>query len=96
MRVRVDMNVMEPPKIDKKVKKPGGEWEMCKFRYEKLPRLYYILAKFSKEEFKVALFDMNPDKPPGPDGFIPGYYQRMWDMVEDDVVHAWKSWLQDG
>ncbi|XP_062076041.1 uncharacterized protein LOC133780185 [Humulus lupulus] len=37
-------------------------------------------------EVKEALFQMNPDKSPGPDGMSPGFYQRCWDIVGRDVV----------
>ncbi|CAN0845642.1 hypothetical protein LINGRAHAP2_LOCUS4163 [Linum grandiflorum] len=41
MRVRVYMNVLEPLKIEKKVKEQGGDWHICSFKYEKLPTFCY-------------------------------------------------------
>ncbi|CAN0866812.1 hypothetical protein LINGRAHAP2_LOCUS9380 [Linum grandiflorum] len=41
MRVRVHMNVLEPLKIEKKVKEQGGDWHICSFKYEKLPTFCY-------------------------------------------------------
>jgi hypothetical protein len=35
-----------------------------------------LLAPISKEELKEALFQMHPDKAPGPDGFNPTFYQH--------------------
>ncbi|XVF67745.1 hypothetical protein PTKIN_Ptkin10aG0146800 [Pterospermum kingtungense] len=40
-----------------------------------------LLAPFTQEEFKEALFSMNPDKAPGPDGFNPGFYQHFWPLI---------------
>uniref|UniRef100_A0A803NPI6 RNase H type-1 domain-containing protein n=1 Tax=Cannabis sativa TaxID=3483 RepID=A0A803NPI6_CANSA len=38
------------------------------------------------DEMKVALFDMHPDKAPGPDGMTPTFYQKFWSVVGSDVV----------
>lgn len=38
---------------------------------------------FTKEEVKQALFSMNPDKSPGPDGINPGFYQSFWNIIGD-------------
>lgn len=43
-----------------------------------------LLRRVSYEEVKIAIFSMNPDKSPGPDGFNPGFYQTFWDIVDDD------------
>ncbi|WCJ18876.1 RNA-directed DNA polymerase (reverse transcriptase)-related family protein [Euphorbia peplus] len=51
---------------------------------------------FTREEVKEAVFSMNPDKSPGPDGFNPGFYQRYWDIVGDQVVHSCLLWLNSG
>lgn len=52
-------------------------------------------APFSKEEFKEALFQMHPDKAPGPDGFNPRFFQHFWDSIGDTVFAAGVSWLQN-
>lgn len=33
-----------------------------------------MIRRVSMEEVKTALFDMKPDKSPGPDGMTPGFY----------------------
>ncbi|XP_039683467.1 uncharacterized protein [Medicago truncatula] len=35
-----------------------------------------LTSPFCREEFKEAMFSMQPDKCPGPDGFNPGFYQH--------------------
>jgi hypothetical protein len=53
-------------------------------------------APLTKEEVRVALFQMHPDKSPGPDGFNPAFYQKFWDMCGDEVFSSVKDWLGRG
>ncbi|KAL6343172.1 hypothetical protein AAG906_020970 [Vitis piasezkii] len=55
-----------------------------------------LTRPFAVEEVKDALFAMHPDKSPGDDGFSPGFYQRHWEIVGEDVVNACIGWLNDG
>lgn len=50
----------------------------------------------TKEEVRVALFDMSPYKAPGPDGFHAGFYQRAWSVVGDDVTDMVKDFVDIG
>ncbi|XP_020253777.1 uncharacterized protein LOC109830826 [Asparagus officinalis] len=43
-------------------------------------------ASFSEEEVKHAVFSMNPNKAPGPDGFSLLFYQSFWDLIKSDLV----------
>lgn len=36
MRIRVKVDVRVPLKKEKKIKKPGGEWKVVHFKYERL------------------------------------------------------------
>ncbi|MCI69696.1 RNA-directed DNA polymerase (Reverse transcriptase), partial [Trifolium medium] len=42
----------------------------------------------SKEEIKSAVFALNKDGAPGPDGFAAYFYQEYWDIIKVDVVNA--------
>jgi hypothetical protein len=42
------------------------------------------------------LFQMHPDKSPGPNGFNPVFYQKFWNLCGDEVFIAAKDWLQRG
>lgn len=48
----------------------------------------FLLKPFTGEEVRCALFQMNPLKSPGPDGFSIGFYQQSWGVVGEDVTKA--------
>ncbi|KAL6211599.1 hypothetical protein ACLB2K_016822 [Fragaria x ananassa] len=52
-----------------------------------------LLAPYSMEEVKVALFQMHPSKAPGPDGMSPFFFQKYWDLVGAEVSNAVISFL---
>lgn len=37
-------------------------------------------------EIKNILFNMEPNKSPGPDGFPPSFFQRNWETISSDLV----------
>jgi hypothetical protein len=45
-----------------------------------------LVAPFSEEEVKMAVFDMEHNKAPGPDGFPAEFYQFFWDVVKHDLM----------
>jgi len=47
-----------------------------------------LLAMPLFDEIKNAVFDMNADGAPGPDGFGGHFYQHFWDIVGADVVSS--------
>jgi hypothetical protein len=55
-----------------------------------------LVMPITKEELKEALFQMHPDKAPGPDGFNPAFYQHFWELCGNDVFEATKEWLERG
>jgi hypothetical protein len=42
----------------------------------------------SKDEIKHAVFDLNKDGAPGPDGFGAHFFQTYWEIIQEDVVNA--------
>ncbi|XP_062088874.1 uncharacterized protein LOC133795438 [Humulus lupulus] len=64
-------------------------WEytvQCINRSISLDQREVMIQPIEDEEVKKALFQMHPDKSPGPDGMTPDFYQKYWDVVGDDVV----------
>ena len=50
----------------------------------------------SKDEVRQSLFSMHPNKAPGPDGYHPGFFQAMWDVVGEDIFQTIRGWFQEG
>ena len=49
------------------------------------PIMYDDLQRpFEAAEVRTTLFQMAPSKAPGIDGFIAGFFQRHWSVVEKD------------
>lgn len=45
------------------------------------------------DDIRASLFSMHPNKAPGPDGFHPGFFQQMWDIVEEDLYSKISEWF---
>ncbi|CAN1753319.1 hypothetical protein LINPERHAP1_LOCUS5120 [Linum perenne] len=45
MRLRVTLDIRQPLKREKRVRRNQGASVVCKFRYEKLPNFCYICGK---------------------------------------------------
>ncbi|OMO97058.1 reverse transcriptase [Corchorus capsularis] len=56
-----------------------------------------LLGKeFTEDEIKLAAFQMNPSKSPGPDGFNPCFYQKYWSIVGGDVTRLALEFHNEG
>ena len=55
-----------------------------------------LVAPFSKEEFTKAIKQMHPEKSPGSDGLNPGFYQRFWPFIGDQIFSTASQWLSTG
>lgn len=55
-----------------------------------------LLKQVQEEEVKHALFQMNPDKEPGPDGMTPVFFQKYWSIVGGDLVRIVRDFLEKG
>ncbi|XP_020263024.1 uncharacterized protein LOC109839002 [Asparagus officinalis] len=56
----------------------------------------WLVKEINHKEIKEALFQMNPDKAPGPYGFNAYFYQHNWSLIKDDVILAVKSFFSSG
>lgn len=55
-----------------------------------------LLKDISDAEVKQALFQMHPDKSPGPDGMTLALFQKNWKTVGKDVVLMVRDFLRTG
>ncbi|XP_062103848.1 uncharacterized protein LOC133814961 [Humulus lupulus] len=55
-----------------------------------------LLKPVEADEVRMALFQMHPDKSPGPDGMTPAFYQKFWSIVGSDVVSFVRSFFSSG
>ncbi|XP_075483594.1 uncharacterized protein LOC142523746 [Primulina tabacum] len=53
-------------------------------------------APFSAADVRKAVFDMHPDKAPGPDGMSIFFFQKYWDVIGDEVTEVVLKILNDG
>ncbi|XP_075492598.1 uncharacterized protein LOC142530663 [Primulina tabacum] len=50
-----------------------------------------LCGPFSALEVRKTLFDMYPDKAPGPDGMSVFFFQKFWDVIEGETVNEFQS-----
>lgn len=55
-----------------------------------------LTAEVEEKEIKDALFHMHPDKSPSPDGMSPGFYQKCWNIVKDDIINIVRRFFMTG
>ena len=55
-----------------------------------------LCALFSDKEISDALFQIEPLKAPGPDGFPARFFQRNWSTIKEDVLAAVKDFFVIG
>ncbi|GJV84948.1 RNA-directed DNA polymerase, eukaryota, reverse transcriptase zinc-binding domain protein, partial [Tanacetum coccineum] len=56
----------------------------------------WMLRPVSNEEIKQAMFDINDNRAPGPDGFSSKFYKKAWDIIGNDVCAAVKEFFNKG
>ena len=45
-----------------------------------------LMAPFSEEDVKTAVFDTEHKKAPGPDGFSTEFYQFFWEIMKPNLM----------
>ena len=46
----------------------------------------HLTAPYTEEEVKKAVFQMEHNKAPGPDGFPAEFYQNFWEVIKSDLL----------
>ena len=53
-------------------------------------------SPFSEEEIFNAIFQLDRDKAPGPDGFTIAVFQNFWDVIKEDLVRVFVEFHSSG
>ncbi|CAN1810997.1 hypothetical protein LINPERHAP1_LOCUS26106 [Linum perenne] len=61
MKLRARLDIREPLKKEKKVKKPRGDWLLAKFRYERLPNFCFICGRIGHIDRHCEIYFRIPD-----------------------------------
>ncbi|KAL0455483.1 UNVERIFIED_CONTAM: putative mitochondrial protein [Sesamum latifolium] len=56
----------------------------------------FLLRPVLREEVKEAVFDIDEDKAPGPDGFSSSFYKAAWPVIGDEVTRAVQDFFISG
>ena len=68
-----------------------GNFSMDESRTDDIPQVSdaensLLTAPFSEEEVRKAVFLMEHNKAPGPDGFPAEFYQNFWEVIKHDLL----------
>ncbi|RVW74541.1 hypothetical protein CK203_053796 [Vitis vinifera] len=53
-------------------------------------------SPFTEEEICKAIFQMDRDKAPGPDGFTIAVFQDCWEVIKEDLVKVFTEFHRSG
>ncbi|KAJ9691309.1 hypothetical protein PVL29_013479 [Vitis rotundifolia] len=53
-------------------------------------------SPFTEEEISKAVFQLDRDKAPGPDGFTIAVFQDCWDVIKEDLVRVFAEFHRSG
>ena len=68
-----------------------GNFSLDEYRIDDIPQVSseentFLTAPFTEEEVRKAVFQMEHNKAPGPDGFPAEFYQNFWDIIKLDLL----------
>lgn len=55
-----------------------------------------LIKPYTKEDVKKAMYSINKNKSPGPDGYGSGFYKDAWDIVGEEVTEAVLDFFTNG
>jgi hypothetical protein len=68
-----------------------GNFYMDESRTDDIPQVSdaennFLTAEYSEEEVRKAIFQMEHNKAPGPNGFLAEFYQTFWETIKGDLL----------
>ncbi|CAN1776997.1 Uncharacterized protein At4g02000 [Linum perenne] len=88
MRIRVRFDVTAPLVKGRKVRRPGGNWLMSKFRYERLPVFCYVCGRIGHIEHHCELWYDTPE-----DQLVRGWDAELRAELRRNEPHGGEQWL---
>jgi hypothetical protein len=69
----------------------GNSFTLDEGRIDDIPQVTqgendFLIAPFTKKEIRYAIFDMEHNKAPSPDGIPAEFYQNFWDVIKGDLM----------
>lgn len=52
-----------------------------------------LVRQVTEDEVRDAIFDMGPNRAPGPDGFSAAFYQRFWEDIKEELMQEVSSFF---
>lgn len=53
-----------------------------------------LTRSVTEDEVREAVFDMGPNRTPGPDGFTAGFFQKFWEDIKGDLTREVSSFFE--
>ena len=74
----------------------AGNISLDEYQIDDIPQVTdqenaYLTAPYSEELVKKAVFQMEHNKAPGPDGFPTEFYQTFWDVIQSDLLELFQA-----
>ncbi|RVX06252.1 Transposon TX1 uncharacterized 149 kDa protein [Vitis vinifera] len=71
-------------------KPEGDSWKIEGIDWAPISResAIWLDRPFSEKEVRMAVFQLNKEKAPGPDGFTIAVYQECWDVIKEDLMRV--------
>ena len=69
----------------------AGNFSLDESRTDDIPQILevenaFLTSPFTEKEVRKAVFQMEHNKAPGPDGFPAEFYQYFWDVIKSDLL----------
>ncbi|XP_019236486.1 PREDICTED: uncharacterized protein LOC109216760 [Nicotiana attenuata] len=61
-----------------------------------IARQVELIKPYTEKDVKVAMFQIDSNKSPGPDGYGSGFYKAAWDVIGDDITAAILEFFHNG
>lgn len=55
-----------------------------------------LTCKVSQEEVREAIFSINPESAPGPDGMTGLFFQKFWSVISESVTQEIQAVFDNG